>query len=189
MNGSIAPPPQPGGPRRPSDAARTRWRPDVVSLGKVIDDELRYVTARREATHGDERNKALLRKQDGAAADRERPPVDSNLAGLAFSGGGIRSATTCLGIAQALSRMRLMPQVDYLSTVSGGGYIGGCLSWLLSIRQGVAADPDTPEPYTFKPGDRPLFDTSGAFPLSAVYHPPGTAGADRSSTCAPTAIF
>ena len=61
--------------------------------------------------------------------------VSNSLIGLAFSGGGIRSATTNLGIAQALSRMGILRLVDYLSTVSGGGYIGGCLSALMSINQ------------------------------------------------------
>jgi hypothetical protein len=49
--------------------------------------------------------------------------------GLAFSGGGIRSATFSLGIVQALADFRILRHVDYLSTVSGGGYIG---SWLLA---------------------------------------------------------
>ena len=48
--------------------------------------------------------------------------------GLAFSGGGIRSATVCLGVVQTLARKKLLPEVDYLSTVSGGGYLGTFLS-------------------------------------------------------------
>ncbi len=48
-------------------------------------------------------------------------------AGLAFSGGGIRSATFCLGVLQALALQGKLKSFDYLSTVSGGGYIG---SWL-----------------------------------------------------------
>jgi len=51
------------------------------------------------------------------------------LFGLAFSGGGIRSATFNLGVLQAIEEMGLLRFVDYLSTVSGGGYIG---SWYLS---------------------------------------------------------
>lgn len=50
----------------------------------------------------------------------------ARLLGLAFSGGGIRSATFNLGILQALADLRILSHVDYLSTVSGGGYIG---SW------------------------------------------------------------
>ncbi len=52
------------------------------------------------------------------------------LVGLGLSGGGIRSATFNLGVLQGLSRRGLLPQVDYLSSVSGGGYIGSCLTWL-----------------------------------------------------------
>jgi hypothetical protein len=50
--------------------------------------------------------------------------------GLAFSGGGIRSATLNLGILQGLAQFGILPRVDYLSTVSGGGYIG---SWLHGV--------------------------------------------------------
>jgi hypothetical protein len=52
-----------------------------------------------------------------------------NLAGLCFSGGGIRSATFNLGVLQALADLKLLHRIDYLSTVSGGGYIG---SWLVA---------------------------------------------------------
>ncbi len=45
--------------------------------------------------------------------------------GLALSGGGIRSATFNLGLLQGLNRGGVLEQVDYLATVSGGGYIGG----------------------------------------------------------------
>src|SRR5579864_437745 len=52
-------------------------------------------------------------------------------AALCFSGGGIRSATFALGVLQALSRHKLLEKFHYLSTVSGGGYIG---SWLSAWR-------------------------------------------------------
>jgi hypothetical protein len=51
------------------------------------------------------------------------------LMGLCFSGGGIRSATFNLGVLQGLARRGMLPHFHYLSTVSGGGYIG---SWLIS---------------------------------------------------------
>ena len=50
------------------------------------------------------------------------------LAALCISGGGIRSATFALGIIQGLAERGLLPRFDYLSTVSGGGYIGGWLT-------------------------------------------------------------
>src|SRR5207245_2928610 len=43
---------------------------------------------------------------------------------LCLSGGGIRSATYALGILQGLARKGLLKQFHYLSTVSGGGYVG-----------------------------------------------------------------
>ena len=50
---------------------------------------------------------------------------------LCFSGGGIRSATFGLGVLQGLAGRGLLPEFDYLSTVSGGGYLGGWFSaWL-----------------------------------------------------------
>jgi Patatin-like phospholipase len=54
-----------------------------------------------------------------------------NSAALALSGGGIRSATFCLGIVQSLAEKNLFHQFDYLSTVSGGGYLGTFLSSVL----------------------------------------------------------
>lgn len=52
----------------------------------------------------------------------------ANLLALCLSGGGIRSASFCLGILQALALRGRLSSVDYLSTVSGGGYIGSWLS-------------------------------------------------------------
>jgi hypothetical protein len=69
------------------------------------------------------------------------------LAGLAFSGGGIRSATFNLGILQALAELRVLRNVDYLSTVSGGGYIGAWLSrWLHRERGDIATIEDALTP-------------------------------------------
>lgn len=51
--------------------------------------------------------------------------------GLALSGGGIRSATFAMGVLVSLARRNLLPQFDYLSTVSGGGYTGSFLTQLL----------------------------------------------------------
>jgi hypothetical protein len=59
--------------------------------------------------------------------------------GLAFSGGGIRSATFNLGILQGLAKAKLLGSIDYLSTVSGGGYIGAWLvSWIKRASKGLA---------------------------------------------------
>lgn len=57
----------------------------------------------------------------------DRHGVPENLFGVALSGGGIRSASFCLGVLQALKARGLIPRIDYLSTVSGGGYIGASM--------------------------------------------------------------
>lgn len=56
---------------------------------------------------------------------------DEQLVGLAFSGGGVRSATFNLGVLQGLSRFDFLRRIDYLSSAGGGSYIAGWLaSWL-----------------------------------------------------------
>jgi hypothetical protein len=61
-------------------------------------------------------------------------------AALCLSGGGIRSAAFALGILQALSAKRLLTHFHYLSTVSGGGYIGGWLQRWIHEEPGGAQD-------------------------------------------------
>jgi hypothetical protein len=73
---------------------------------------------------------------------------EHHLTGLCFSGGGIRSATFNLGILQGLAVKGWLDQVDYLSSVSGGGYIHSWLvAWLkrksTELRQ---KEPKLPEP-------------------------------------------
>lgn len=60
------------------------------------------------------------------AAIHRLPPGDERAA-LCLSGGGIRSATFSLGVLQGLAQLGQLRRFHYLSTVSGGGYIG---SWL-----------------------------------------------------------
>ncbi|MEZ9044512.1 hypothetical protein AB6D99_05120 [Vibrio cyclitrophicus] len=45
--------------------------------------------------------------------------------GVAFSGGGTRSAACTLGQLKALDELGLLPRVKYISAVSGGGGGGG----------------------------------------------------------------
>ncbi len=67
----------------------------------------------------------------GAGARRDR------LQALCLSGGGVRSAAFCLGVLQALAAAGQLSRFHYLSTVSGGGYIGAWLQTLIQ-RYGVA---------------------------------------------------
>jgi len=90
-----------------------REDPLPVTFKEVLQDELTQIAESRRAR----------------AVSTSKPTAD-NLIGLAFSGGGIRSATFNLGILQALAETELLHKFDYLSTVSGGGYIG---SWLAAF--------------------------------------------------------
>jgi predicted acylesterase/phospholipase RssA len=69
-----------------------------------------------------EKHKAF---EDEYSSKVSRAAHGAGLVGLAFSGGGIRSATFNLGVLQGFAKLGLLPMFDYLSTVSGGGYIGG----------------------------------------------------------------
>ncbi|MEO5959859.1 MAG: hypothetical protein ABIZ49_08750 [Opitutaceae bacterium] len=77
---------------------------------------------------------AIGQRRRHAGTDPEAPVV-----GFALSGGGIRSATFCLGLFQALARQRLIRRIDLLSTVSGGGYFGSFLGAAFS-RDGASVD-------------------------------------------------
>jgi hypothetical protein len=77
------------------------------------------------------------RALETAARPRYAPLAGMDAVGLALSGGGIRSATFCLGVVQVLSDKGLLGDVDFLSTVSGGGFVGA----FVTRRRGVALDP------------------------------------------------
>lgn len=70
--------------------------------------------------------------------------------GLAFSGGGIRSASFGMGVMQALVADDKLKDFDYLSTVSGGGYLGSSLTWFLSQKM------DDGENYGTSPANFPF---------------------------------
>lgn len=99
----------------------------------------------------------------GSAGQQDKDPFERArtraLLGLAFSGGGIRSATFNLGLIQGLAQLRLLGRFDYLSTVSGGSYIGSWLSaWVqraggignveqaLARTGGLMSGPEEPQP-------------------------------------------
>ena len=122
-----------------------------ISFYEVMTAEASVVTRRRElvaARHAPDIKtvngpaaKPSATQVNVAGADKEDErgnlyPVvktDRDLTGLACSGGGIRSAAFCMGVLQALEsitekdRPKVFENIDYMSTVSGGGYIGTSL--------------------------------------------------------------
>ncbi|MEP6808780.1 MAG: GMC oxidoreductase, partial [Chthoniobacterales bacterium] len=86
------------------------------------------------------REKARLAPNKTVAA-RSADRIPGDTVGLALSGGGIRSATFALGMLQTLARRNRLREIDLLSTVSGGGFIGSFLGRLFT-RPSVQAASD-----------------------------------------------
>ena len=100
-----------------------------IQFDDVFSGELEDVVARRKA------RKLPAEGVDFSTFDSETrkskypPSTKRGLIGISLSGGGIRSAAFCLGVLQALeAKWQLMKRVDYLSTVSGGGYLGSSVA-------------------------------------------------------------
>ncbi len=113
-------------------------------LQAVIDSEIEYINKRR----------AKNNIQDTIEDSKDA-------LGICFSGGGIRSATLCLGMMQKLIREKIFRRFDYLSTVSGGGYIGSCLTSLLTQDASGATDGTGVDPENSPFVDLEKIDESG----------------------------
>jgi hypothetical protein len=108
----------------------TRKTPAIISRRRKF-AELLAVEQRAILQARQDKNRASTSITVEAAEEPRASQSSVNFVGLALSGGGIRSATFNLGVLQGLHRYDLLRHVDYLATVSGGGYIGGFWSrWL-----------------------------------------------------------
>jgi hypothetical protein len=120
-------------------------RPRCVSEGKKLSEILveEFEAIKGKDKVDQEKAAARRRAPDRYQPNREETPEQReqsliydvayqlDLNALCLSGGGIRSAAISLGVIQALVDKGLLNQFHYLSTVSGGGYIGSWLSaWL-----------------------------------------------------------
>jgi len=106
-----------------------------------------------------------LRSRRHAMQLPEELPDCSHAIGLALSGGGIRSATLSLGVLQELARSKVLPAIDYLSTVSGGGYIGAFFMSLFA-RAPQAAPADDPYALLAGSSSRPPEPAGGRPPTA-----------------------
>lgn len=137
------------------------------SFAKVIDEEDYQIGAGAGASSSDEFKRVVA--QPGSAEEPWLAATNRDRVGLALSGGGIRSATFNLGLLQALRHKRLLEHIDYLSTVSGGGYIGGF--WTAWRQRSEECDP--------KDGKRLLFPKHTANHLAdGVKYPQSTSPKD-----------
>lgn len=80
----------------------------------------------------------MYKHEERYQSNEYEPTIKHALVGVGFSGGGIRSATINLGITQALHKRGVFNHIDYMSTVSGGGYLGSSISALM--RQKIKTD-------------------------------------------------
>ena len=83
-------------------------------------------------------------------AEYNKTAFDQGLSALCLSGGGIRSAAFALGVVQALAAKGLLSSFDYVSSVSGGGYLNSFLQrWIVGDQPQAggagAATAPTPE--------------------------------------------
>lgn len=111
-----------------------------LTIASVLRDELRALRPEKKTKAVDDGPKngpdsagsETSSKPDGDANSDITPLFhrlhEAKLTALCLSGGGIRSATFALGIIQSLASKGILSKLDYLSTVSGGGYIGTWLS-------------------------------------------------------------
>jgi hypothetical protein len=90
------------------------------------------------------------------------PPPGTERVGICCSGGGIRSASFGLGALQALEEVGVLRTAEYLSTVSGGGYIGGAMTMVAATpNPDLVWGPGRPAPFArMSPEERFLRDHS-----------------------------
>jgi predicted acylesterase/phospholipase RssA len=110
-------PTQPVEARAPRSTEEMPW---CEKHHQIVRDEIEAINTRREETRQ-------------ISTDGLQSCQMLDVTGLALSGGGIRSSALCLGVLQALNHHNLFRRIDYLSTVSGGGYIGTSLSATMTV--------------------------------------------------------
>lgn len=81
--------------------------PEVKNWDEVFKEEHSYLTSK---------------------ASEERK--SEQIMGIALSGGGVRAASFSLGVFQAFIAFNVASKFQYLSSVSGGGYLGAAVAWL-----------------------------------------------------------
>jgi hypothetical protein len=106
---------------RPEFGARFKFH-------EVFEAEIALINQRRAEDFRDPIELEIEAPEDISGEPVLAPAENANVVGLALSGGGVRSAAFCLGVLQALEATDVLKRVDYMSTVSGGGYIGCALT-------------------------------------------------------------
>jgi predicted acylesterase/phospholipase RssA len=158
MTDSTAPPAEAPAAAEPADddaPSREPLRDVIDAVAERRRDLCAVFEARSPACYARDVDQALRRRDQQVLADmpalleREEGAPETGLAGLAglaLSGGGVRSATFNIGVLQRLEELKLLARFDFLSTVSGGGYAGCALA---AYRTAAGSE----NAFPFKPAD------------------------------------
>lgn len=125
---SSAPEPPPAGPGRTARQLARRVATKIA--GDAVES----------ATSAEDVRSVEIQKHINPGRGRQGSEAET-LVGLALSGGGIRSATFGLGVIQALRALDVFKHLDYVSSVSGGGYLNG---WLQAVAARQCVDQALP---------------------------------------------
>jgi patatin-like phospholipase len=127
-----------------ADAAEKTKIVDAALIREVLGDG-EVVLRPKESENGSDGHEPRM-----TAREAQKLAGSTLRSALCLSGGGVRSATFNLGILQGLARHGLLDKFDYLSTVSGGGFVGGWLSaWirragLYNVVNALKREPESP---------------------------------------------
>ncbi len=128
------------------------WCDKQISICVDNDKVSKLLAELKELLKKDEKDHSTISDSKQGDNKESTPNVEEGLVGLCFSGGGIRSATFNLGLVQSMAKTGVFKLCDYLSTISGGSYIGSCISSLLS-REGSKTH-GKEFPFYFAGGDK-----------------------------------
>src|SRR5882724_8987042 len=104
----------------------TNVPPGQLQFDQILQAEIQAINQRRR----------FLGRKELVPGASEGKLKTLDAVGLALSGGGVRSASFSLGVLQALNHHDVLRNIDYLSTVSGGGYMWSSLTTTMTCTNG-----------------------------------------------------
>ena len=132
-------------------AQRAPESPDPVGLNDALWRELQAL--RPELTQDAAASPPLEEVYDRIGQHDQQEPLSA----ICLSGGGIRSATFNLGVLQHLAHLGILQRFDYLSSVSGGGYIASWLqAWMYHDARALDQLKEFSRPNAFEPEPQPI---------------------------------
>src|SRR5688572_6112220 len=124
---------------------------DPIKLNKVLWKELQAVRPTLAPEHEAAPQLEELYRRIG------KQRQDEALSAICLSGGGIRSATFSLGVLQQLAHLGILKRFDFLSSVSGGGYIASWLqAWMHHDDKALEQLQKFSRPNAFEPEPQPI---------------------------------